>query len=90
VASRRPLKRASSDPWRLADRRAGVDPDIVVDNLPHATYAGGDAQLDSGQVFRRDQKNPIQPRSRRVSDKSFNPRGTRNAVRGADERDQHP
>jgi tricorn protease len=25
----------------------GVDPDIVVDNLPHATYKGGDAQLDA-------------------------------------------
>ena len=25
----------------------GVDPDIVVDNLPHATYEGGDAQLDA-------------------------------------------
>jgi tricorn protease len=25
----------------------GVDPDIVVDNLPHATFKGGDAQLDA-------------------------------------------
>ncbi len=25
----------------------GVDPDIVVDNLPHATFSGGDAQLDA-------------------------------------------
>ena len=25
----------------------GVDPDIPVDNLPHATYAGSDAQLDA-------------------------------------------
>lgn len=25
----------------------GVDPDIVVDNLPHATFQGGDAQLDA-------------------------------------------
>ncbi|MBT3267485.1 protease [Candidatus Poribacteria bacterium] len=25
----------------------GVDPDIVVDNLPHATYNGADAQLDA-------------------------------------------
>lgn len=25
----------------------GVDPDIVVDNLPHATYMGSDAQLDA-------------------------------------------
>jgi tricorn protease len=25
----------------------GVDPDVVVDNLPHATYSGGDAQLQA-------------------------------------------
>lgn len=25
----------------------GVDPDVVVDNLPHATYAGSDAQLQA-------------------------------------------
>jgi tricorn protease len=25
----------------------GVDPDIVVDNLPHATFNGSDAQLDA-------------------------------------------
>lgn len=25
----------------------GVDPDVVVDNLPHATYSGSDAQLQS-------------------------------------------
>jgi len=25
----------------------GVDPDVVVDNLPHATFAGSDAQLDA-------------------------------------------
>jgi len=29
----------------------GVDPDIVVDNLPHATYEGNDAQLDAGVKF---------------------------------------
>jgi tricorn protease len=25
----------------------GVDPDVVVDNLPHATFLGQDAQLDA-------------------------------------------
>jgi tricorn protease len=25
----------------------GVDPDMVVDNLPHGTFAGKDAQLDA-------------------------------------------
>jgi tricorn protease len=29
----------------------GVDPDIVVDNLPHATFEGGDAQLDAAVKF---------------------------------------
>ena len=26
----------------------GLVPDIEVDNLPHATFLGGDAQLDAG------------------------------------------
>jgi tricorn protease len=29
----------------------GVDPDIVVDDLPHATFAGGDAQLDEAVKY---------------------------------------
>ena len=29
--------------WLIEGR--GVEPDIVIDNLPHATFAGGDAQL---------------------------------------------
>ncbi|HKG95889.1 MAG TPA: S41 family peptidase [Gemmatimonadaceae bacterium] len=29
----------------------GVDPDIAVDNLPHATFTGGDAQLDAAVKF---------------------------------------
>ena len=29
----------------------GVDPDIVVDNLPHATFMGGDAQLDAAIAY---------------------------------------
>jgi len=29
----------------------GVDPDTVVDNLPHATFGGGDAQLDAGLAY---------------------------------------
>jgi tricorn protease len=29
----------------------GVDPDIVVDNLPHATYEGSDAQLDAAVKY---------------------------------------
>jgi tricorn protease len=33
----------------------GVDPDIVVDNLPHATFAGDDAQLKKAVEFLKDQ-----------------------------------
>ena len=29
----------------------GVDPDSVVDNLPHATFGGGDAQLQAGLAY---------------------------------------
>lgn len=29
----------------------GVDPDIVIDNLPHATYSGSDAQLDAAMKY---------------------------------------
>ncbi len=33
----------------------GVDPDIVVDNLPHATFEGQDAQLDAAIHLMEDQ-----------------------------------
>jgi tricorn protease len=33
----------------------GVDPDIVVDDLPHATFAGGDAQLDAALGYLQEQ-----------------------------------
>lgn len=33
----------------------GVDPDIVVDNLPHATFNGADAQLDTAVKFLLDE-----------------------------------
>lgn len=38
----------------------GVDPDIVVDNLPHATYGGSDAQLDAAMKYLQEeiQKDP--------------------------------
>jgi tricorn protease len=29
----------------------GVDPDLVVDNLPHATFNGEDAQLQAGVEY---------------------------------------
>ena len=38
----------------------GVDPDIVVDNLPHATFTGSDAQLDAAVKYLEEeiQKDP--------------------------------
>ncbi len=33
----------------------GVDPDIMVDNLPHATFEGGDAQLDAAIKYLQDE-----------------------------------
>ncbi|MEM7586528.1 MAG: S41 family peptidase [Acidobacteriota bacterium] len=52
----------------------GVEPDIVVDNLPHATFHGGDAQLDAAiehlkQLIRDDP--PIVPEPPPYPDKSF-------------------
>ncbi len=41
----------------------GVDPDIVVDNLPHSAFGGKDAQLEAGikylQQLIRDHPNPV-------------------------------
>ncbi len=39
--------------WLIEGR--GVEPDIVVDNLPHATYAGEDAQLDAAIRYLQEQ-----------------------------------
>jgi tricorn protease len=33
----------------------GVDPDIEVDNLPHATFAGSDTQLDAAIQYLREE-----------------------------------
>ena len=33
----------------------GVDPDIVVDNMPHATFTGADAQLDAALNYLKQQ-----------------------------------
>ncbi len=57
----------------------GVDPDVVVDNLPHATFNGQDAQLDAAIKYLQDQikKNPIPtPAAPKYPDKSFKRRGT--------------
>ncbi|HXY37692.1 MAG TPA: S41 family peptidase [Planctomycetaceae bacterium] len=52
----------------------GVDPDIVVDNLPHATFKGGDAQLDAAikhlqEAIKKDPR-PV-PEPPAYPDKSF-------------------
>jgi tricorn protease len=43
----------------------GVDPDMVVDNLPHATFEGQDAQLDAALAYLaklvKDHPNPVPP-----------------------------
>jgi len=40
----------------------GVDPDIVIDNLPHATFEGKDAQLEEAIKFLKEQikKEPVE------------------------------
>jgi tricorn protease len=51
-----------------------VDPDVVVDNLPHATFAGGDAQLKAAiqHLQRLIEEKPIQvPPVPKYPDKSF-------------------
>jgi tricorn protease len=52
----------------------GVDPDTVVDNLPHATFAGSDAQLEAAidllKQEIKDDPNPVPPHPP-YPDKSF-------------------
>ena len=52
----------------------GVDPDIMVDNLPHATFAGSDAQLDAAIKYLQDEikkdPRPVPP-APPYPDKSF-------------------
>jgi tricorn protease len=53
----------------------GVDPDIVIDDLPHATFGGSDAQLDAALQYLKEeiQKDPKPvPRHPPYPNKSFN------------------
>jgi tricorn protease len=55
----------------------GVEPDVVVDNLPHATYQGRDAQLEAAvkhlqEAIAKDPR-PVPPAPKHP-DKSFRPR----------------
>lgn len=58
----------------------GVDPDIVVDNLPHATFGGDDAQLDAAirhlqeEIRTKPIPTPVAPK---YPDKSFKRGGGR-------------
>jgi tricorn protease len=47
--------------WLIEGR--GVEPDIVVDNLPHATFNGGDAQLDAALNYLQGllKEKPVEP-----------------------------
>ena len=52
----------------------GVDPDIVVDNLPHSTFNGEDAQLDAAIAHLQDliEREPVEvPSAPPYPDKSF-------------------
>jgi tricorn protease len=55
----------------------GVDPDIVVDNMPHATFNGKDAQLEAAiehlERLIREKPIPI-PAAPEYPDKSFKPK----------------
>jgi len=54
----------------------GVEPDIVVDNLPHATFDGADAQLDAAvaHLLEAIRKEPVPvPAAPAYPDKSMNP-----------------
>jgi tricorn protease len=58
----------------------GVDPDIVVDNLPHETFKGRDAQLEAAikhleeEIKAKPIPKPVAPR---YPDKSFKRGGRR-------------
>jgi tricorn protease len=57
----------------------GVDPDIVVDNPPHATFLGKDAQLEAAIAYLKNeiQEKPLEkPAPPAYPDKAWKPAGT--------------
>lgn len=55
----------------------GVDPDIVVDNLPHATFKGEDAQLEAAIIYLKEKiaTDPVDvPAPPPYPDKSYKPK----------------
>jgi tricorn protease len=64
----------------------GVDPDVVVDNLPHATFEGKDAQLEAAVQYLQDliRREPVkEPAPPVYPDKSFRPRNVPAASAGS-------
>jgi len=64
----------------------GVDPDVVVDNLPHATFEGQDAQLEAAIRYLEDliRREPVKdPAPPAYPDKSFRPRSAAPATTGS-------
>jgi tricorn protease len=58
--------------WLIEGR--GVEPDMVVNNLPHATFEGQDAQLEAAIQYLKDliREKPIEkPAPPKYPDKSF-------------------
>lgn len=53
--ARAPMWGTYDDQGEWLIEQHGVDPDIVVDNLPHATFAGEDAQLQTAVDYLLDQ-----------------------------------
>ena len=64
--------------WLIEGR--GVEPDVVVDNLPHATFGGKDAQLDAAIDYlkKQIQEHPVvMPQTPKFPDKSFHKEGVK-------------
>lgn len=57
----------------------GVDPDVVIDNLPHASYLGKDAQLEAALSYlsKEIKDHPVpNPTNPPYPDKSWHPKGS--------------
>ena len=52
----------------------GLEPDMVVDNLPHETFEGRDAQLEAALAYLQkkiEEEPPVRPEAPERPDKSF-------------------
>ena len=69
--------------WLIEGR--GVEPDIQLDNLPHAAFEGKDAQLEAAIRYlqQKIREKPIEPpHAPKYPDKSFQPGGGGTATGG--------